>query len=81
MPVDPIEFSKQLHEDRMKRALPTRDSIVVPNLSLHQRAKAAGDARVREHRAQEFRDWFARARGRAATDAEVTEYLDGGDAA
>lgn len=82
MPVDPRDIQKSMNEDRYKCALPTRDNLVVPTFALNTRKQVEGDTRVREHMVAQFKDWFGRVKGRAATDGEVAEFLgDGGDAA
>jgi hypothetical protein len=76
MPVDPIEFSKQLHEDRMARALPTRDSIVIPTQSLAERKAREGEARINAHNRAKATDWLTRHLGRSPSDDELNSFID-----
>ena len=57
---DPMEIHNREREDRMKRVVTTRDSIVMPSLDLHNRKQSENNARIEQHEKDKARDLFRR---------------------
>ena len=79
-----IDLRKALEDERNRRLASAVPQVNDANqnagrFGMAERKAREQDDRTREHRAQEFRDWFYRAKGRAASDAEVAEYMGRGE--
>jgi len=64
-------FDFRRDADRVYAAKPpgADDTTIFPQ------KQSAADARVRKHRAQQYREWHRRAKGRVATEADVAKFL------
>ncbi len=78
--IDPKEFSRQLHEDRMKmfeatRPKDPRAGETGTGFKTYERERAERDARMAEHRRNQARDFLTRRDGRPPAEDVLDVFL------
>jgi len=61
--------------ERRRNAVPTRDDIMKPTYTLHERRKAQDQDRIEAHKRAEVISLLTRTKGRAPTEAEISVAL------
>jgi len=75
MPVDPKEFSRQLHDERLQRALPTTNDHLDRFPSAGRKASEQ-QARIDEHKRDQARDFLTRRNlGRVPGEDEIDAFI------
>lgn len=74
MSKDPIADYNRERADRLNNVAPQRSQFDAPDV-FGGRRDTEGATRVREHRAQQFREWHYRTHGAMPTEAQVREHL------
>jgi hypothetical protein len=77
---NPMDIYERDRAERLANLAPQRSQFDAPDVFSGKRDEK-GDKRIRDHRAQQFREWHFRVKGRQPSDAEVNTFLDGPDAA
>jgi hypothetical protein len=73
------DLNTRRDEERRARTLPTRDTIMKPTYTMHERRKAEDQARLDAHRRGQARDLFVRTHAPGTpVPAELQEPSEGG---